>query len=97
MNCELNRSVQFSIEEQLLRRNVKRFRGGLVLEAHLLLYHSTLGSRVIKYPASEGYLADAPERGFFSREGLGDGPEDDVAFDRGTVHTLLVSGVGVRG
>ena len=27
---------------------VKRFRGGLVLEAHRLLYHSNLGSRVMK-------------------------------------------------
>jgi len=27
---------------------VKRFRGGLVFKAHRLLYHSTLGSRVIK-------------------------------------------------
>ena len=34
--------------EQLLRRNVKRFRGGLVFKAHRLLYHSTLGLRVIK-------------------------------------------------
>ena len=34
--------------EQLLRRNVKRFRGGLVPKAHRLLYHSTLGLRVIK-------------------------------------------------
>jgi len=31
-----------------LRRNVKRFRGGLVFKAHRLLYHSTLGLRVIK-------------------------------------------------
>ena len=37
-----------SILEQLLRRNVRRFRGGLVFEAHRLLYHSTLGWRVIK-------------------------------------------------
>ena len=29
-------------------KNVKRFRGGLVFEAHRLLYHSTLGLRVIK-------------------------------------------------
>ena len=36
------------IEEQLLRRNVKRFRGGLVFKAHRLLYHSTLGLRVTK-------------------------------------------------
>ena len=27
---------------------VKRFRGGLVFKAHRLVYHSTLGSRVIK-------------------------------------------------
>jgi len=27
---------------------VKRFRGGLVFKAHRLLYHSTLGVRVIK-------------------------------------------------
>ena len=31
----------------LLRRNVKWFRGGLVLEAHTLLHHSSLGLRVI--------------------------------------------------
>jgi len=31
-----------------LRRNVKRFRGGLVFKAHRLVYHSTLGLRVIK-------------------------------------------------
>jgi len=30
------------------RRNVQRFRGGLVFEAHRLLYQSTLGLRVIK-------------------------------------------------
>ena len=28
--------------------NVERFRGGLVLKAHRLVFHSTLGSRVIK-------------------------------------------------
>ena len=27
---------------------MNRFRGGLVLEAHRLVYHSTLGSRVMK-------------------------------------------------
>ena len=45
---ELNRVVQFSISEQLLSRNVERLRGGLVFKAHRSLYHSTLGSRVIK-------------------------------------------------
>jgi len=32
---------------------VKRFRGGLVFKAHGLLYHSTLGSRVIKKKKEE--------------------------------------------
>ena len=36
------------MDEQPPRRTVKRFRGGLVFEAHGLLYHSTLSSRVIK-------------------------------------------------
>ena len=33
---------------QLLRTNVKRFRGGLVFKARGLVYHSALGLRVIK-------------------------------------------------
>jgi len=33
---------------QLLSRNVQRFRGGLVFQAHRLLYHSTLGLKVMK-------------------------------------------------
>jgi len=32
----------------LLYRNVQRFPGGLVVKVHRLLYHSTLGLRVIK-------------------------------------------------
>jgi len=36
------------LQEQLLSRNVMRFRGGLAFKAHRLLYHSTLCSRVIK-------------------------------------------------
>ena len=31
-----------------LSRNVELFRGGLVFKAHELLYHSTLGTRVMK-------------------------------------------------
>ena len=38
----------FSIQEQLLRRKVKRFTGGLVFKAHRLLHHSTIGLRVTK-------------------------------------------------
>ena len=36
-----------AVSQQLLRRNVKRFRRGLVFKARRLVYHSTLGSRVI--------------------------------------------------
>ena len=36
------------ISEQLLRRIVKRFQGGLAFEAYRLLHPSTLGSRAIK-------------------------------------------------
>ena len=32
----------------LLRRNVQRCRGGLVFKAHRLVYHSTLGLRLIE-------------------------------------------------
>ena len=35
-------------ENRLLYRNMQRFRGGLVFKAHRLLYHPTLGVRVIK-------------------------------------------------
>ena len=45
------------VREQLLRRNVKRFRGGLVFKAHRLLYHSTLGWREIKKKKKEGEIA----------------------------------------
>ena len=41
-------AARLQISEQLLSRNVERFRGGLALKAHGLLYHSALGSRVIK-------------------------------------------------
>ena len=38
---------------QLLRRNEKRFQGGLVFKAHRPVYHSTLGWRVIKKKKGE--------------------------------------------
>jgi hypothetical protein len=40
--------IQLSVSEQLLHRIVKRFRWGLVLKAHRLVYDFTLGSRVMK-------------------------------------------------
>ena len=46
-------------QEQLLHRNVQRFRGGLVFKAHRHLYHSTLGLRVIKKrKEKEGHIRD---------------------------------------
>jgi len=48
---------------QLFYRNMQRFRGGPVFKAHRLLYHSTLGFRVIKKKVS-GF-------GFRAREGPG--------------------------
>jgi len=52
-------------------RNVKRFRGGLVLKAHRLVYHSTLGSRVIKKkrrsPTRRRYRARAHSGQFSER------------------------------
>ena len=40
-------------KEELIRRNVERFREVLVFKAHRLLYHSTLGLRVIKKKKNE--------------------------------------------
>ena len=55
-------SVQFSTEKQLLSRNSERFRGGLVCKAHRLLYHSPLGSRVIKKDKAGGKEVGAETR-----------------------------------
>ena len=48
MGCRVPNLVKAGDELLGVGRNVKRFRGGLVLKAHRLLYHSTLVSRVIK-------------------------------------------------
>jgi len=48
--------------EALLSRNVEWVRGGLVSKAHRLLYHSALGSRVIKKKKKEKYLRVGTER-----------------------------------
>ena len=40
------REARASIQENLFRRNVERFRGGLVSKAHRLLSHSTIVPRV---------------------------------------------------
>ena len=83
---ETEPDLQFSIQEQLLRRNVKWFRGRFVFKAHRLLYHSTLGLRVIKkkgtqtlgvlrllthIPATSRSLHFPEQLLLFWREGLG--------------------------
>ena len=45
--CVSDTLISVSVQEQLLRRNIKRFRGGLVFKAHRRLYHSTPGWRVV--------------------------------------------------
>jgi len=46
--------VVSAIYEQLLYRNMQWFRGGLAFKAHRLLYHGTLGVRVIKKKIPRG-------------------------------------------
>ena len=48
MKGAAGKRVQLSIQEQLHSRKVEQFQEGLVFKAHILVYHSTLGSRVIK-------------------------------------------------
>ena len=46
----MNRDEPFTemYRDELLHRDVRWFQGGLVFKANRLVYHSTLGSRVIK-------------------------------------------------
>ena len=44
----LRQSYDLRRAQTPLRRNVKRFRSGLVLKAHRFVYHSPIGSRAIK-------------------------------------------------
>ena len=43
---------------ELFNRNVQRFRGGLVVKAHRLLHHSTLGLGVVKKKKVEGFRVE---------------------------------------
>ena len=85
--------VQFSISERLLRRNVKRFRGGLVFKADRLLYHSTLGLRVIK---KKKFLRCEPALRF-RLQGLGVGVWDAGFRVQGSGFRVQGSGFGVWG
>ena len=56
------------VARPVLRQSMKRFHGGLVVEAHRLLYHSTLGSRVLmkKKKVQRFIRSEGPERNLFS-------------------------------
>ena len=62
IHCCVTHEIPSSIQEQLLRRNVKRFRGGLVSKARRLLYHSTEGLGVIKEKEKKKNLPPARTR-----------------------------------
>jgi len=74
---------------QLLRKNVKRFRGGLEFKAKRLWLHLTLGWRVMKkgekYPATAGSFQWLPIPGDPWVQGLIDGQR------RFRWHTRLVA------
>ena len=86
-----NRHVRFGTEglrvegKGLLRRIVRRFRGGLVFKTHRLLYHSTLGSRAIKKKKKR-------EGGVRVAEGQDEGVETAV----GKEYQLKISGFEVH-
>jgi len=46
----------------LLHRHVQRFRGGLVFKAHRLVYHSTLGLRVLKKKVGTSNMRESAAR-----------------------------------
>ena len=57
----------FSIEEQLLYRNVQRVRGGLVFKAHRLSYHSSLGRPGGNPGANGDFFRQLPYECFLKR------------------------------
>ena len=63
--CEANWNEELHVREQevgqLFHRNVQYFRGGIVLKAHRLFYHSMLGSREIEKKKKE-LESDKPSR-----------------------------------
>jgi len=62
-NPRLTKPWWLANKPRLLRRNVKRFQGGLVFKAHRLMYHSTLGLRAIKKKKTTPWrLTNKPRR-----------------------------------
>jgi len=57
LDADLHQQTErFSIQKQLLHRNVQRFRGWLVFKSHRLVYHSPLDLRVMN--KKDGDLVD---------------------------------------
>jgi len=71
------RSAHFSTRQHVLRRNVRRFRGGLVTKAHRLLYLSILGSK--RRPRARASRAGSRRVSF-------DWPQTKSVASRETVH-----------
>ena len=82
--------------EQLLRRNVKRLRGGLVFKVHSLLYHSTLGPGVIRKKKAAIPLQPAVHRGESLRVRDGSGFRVQGAGFRVQGAGFRVQGSGLR-
>ena len=62
-----------TVYEQLLSRNVERFREGLEFKSHRFLCHSTPGSRVIKNKEDSGFWQELAVLVFeTAKEGGGD-------------------------
>ena len=82
MTFDENTEVHHADRVSGVRRNVKQFRGGLVFKAHTLLYHSTLGWRVIKKKKG---VRDVAEVG------------DESVREKCSVFCFRVSGFRIRG
>ena len=84
---ELYRSVQLSISGQLLRKNVKRFRGGHALKAHRHYCHSTLCWRVIKkrknFPSVDDLRLQYKPSNLGCQNGVSSGPHRKVVWSLG--------------
>ena len=89
--------VAVRLRDQLLRSNVERFRGGLVFEAHRLLYHSTLGARVIRGRRSLGGGGVHHDNILVAVRLREERRERDAHSHLGRIHVLRRRGLGFEG
>ena len=86
---KVHASLGWELAEQLLHRNVRRFRDGLVFKAHRRVYHSALGLRVIK-KKKKGKGGETPARGEMrSRRWLRSSPAPPLALSLALLASLL--------